>query len=126
MDKDESIFTEALFNLRKHAKRPRPQGDHIQVLHCDLKQLLDRYDMLAAGEFGPGKLIINSPTSTSASAEVFVGMPEHITTELIDAVREHDDTSVEDKDEWHKRLGWLICAYEVMIGHRTGRRRYGA
>jgi NTP pyrophosphatase (non-canonical NTP hydrolase) len=27
-------------------------------------------------------------------------------------------TPIESKDEWHKRLGWLICAYDVLIAVR--------
>lgn len=45
------------------------------------------------------------------TAEVTVDMPLHLTRDMIEAVKNDPMTSVEDKDEWHKRLGWLICAY---------------
>lgn len=50
--------------------------------------------------------------------EVKVEMPLALTPEMIKAVREHGDTSIEDKEEWYSRLGWLICAYDVLIKHR--------
>jgi hypothetical protein len=52
------------------------------------------------------------------SEPVTVQMPLQLTPEMIRAVRNDPLTSIEDKDEWHKRLGWLICAYDVLIAVR--------
>ena len=41
---------------------------------------------------------------------------------MIRAVRDNPLTKVEDRDEWHARLGWLICAWDVLIEARTNRR----
>lgn len=51
-------------------------------------------------------------------AEVNVNMPLHITHELIQAVRDNELTKCEDKDEMNTRIGWLICAYDVMVERR--------
>ena len=50
--------------------------------------------------------------------EVTVNMPSHLTSELMKAVREHEDTRCEDKDEMNLRIGWLMCAYDVIIQER--------
>lgn len=42
-------------------------------------------------------------------------MSKRITLEMINALRDDPTTSVDDKDEFHKRVGWLICAYEVIV-----------
>lgn len=51
-------------------------------------------------------------------ADVFAPMPLTLTPEMIRAVRDNPLTKVEDRDEWHTRLGWLICAYDVLIEAR--------
>ena len=51
-------------------------------------------------------------------SEVVVSMPLALTPEMIRAVRDNPLTKVEGRDEWHTRLGWLICAYEVLIEAR--------
>ncbi len=51
--------------------------------------------------------------------EVKVTMPLVLTLEMIRAVRDHDTTSTDDRDEWHRRLGWLICAWDVLVEHRA-------
>lgn len=50
--------------------------------------------------------------------EVTVTMPLALTPEMIRAVRDHDTTATEDREEWHRRLGWLICAWDVLVEHR--------
>lgn len=50
--------------------------------------------------------------------ELTVTMPLHLTTGMLRAVREHPTTSVEDKEEWYVRLGWLICAWDVLVKSR--------
>lgn len=52
--------------------------------------------------------------------EVTVNMPVSLTKELIDAVRNDPMTAIEDKDDWHAHLGWLVCAYDAMVRQRTG------
>ena len=47
-----------------------------------------------------------------------VTMPLTLTPQMIRAVRENPSTSVQDWDEWHTRLGWLICAWDVLVAHR--------
>lgn len=49
---------------------------------------------------------------------VQVRMPLQLTREMIVAVRDHPFTKVETPEEWHARLGWLICAYDVLIDAR--------
>jgi hypothetical protein len=50
--------------------------------------------------------------------EVVVTMPLQLTREMIQAVRDNPTTKVEDLDEWYTRLGWLICAWDVLVEHR--------
>ena len=50
--------------------------------------------------------------------EVTVTMPMTLTPEMLRAVKEHDTTKTEDSDEWHRRLGWLLCAWDVLLEHR--------
>lgn len=57
--------------------------------------------------------------------EVTVTMPLALTLEMIRAVRDHDTTSTDDRDEWHRRLGWLICAWDVVIEQRNMQRGDG-
>lgn len=53
---------------------------------------------------------------------VRVLMPLELSREMIDAVKNDPLTSIDNRDEWHTRLGWLICAYEVLIRTTTGGR----
>lgn len=50
--------------------------------------------------------------------EVVVAMPLHLTHELINAVRDSELTRCDSREEWHTRLGWLMCAYDVMVAAR--------
>lgn len=49
---------------------------------------------------------------------VTVTMPLALSQEMLRAVKEHDTTKTEDRDEWHRRLGWLLCAWDVLVEHR--------
>lgn len=49
---------------------------------------------------------------------VTVTMPLELTGEMLRAVRDHDTTKTEDREEWHRRLGWLLCAWDVLVAHR--------
>lgn len=55
------------------------------------------------------------------AAEVLQYMPVELTGDLIRAVRQHPDTRVEDKDEENVRIGWLICAWDVLIEAQNNR-----
>lgn len=46
---------------------------------------------------------------------VTIPMPLGLTPELIRAVREHPTTAIADQEQWYTRLGWLICAYDVLL-----------
>ncbi len=50
-------------------------------------------------------------------AEVTVTMPVALTPEMMRAVREDPLCKVDDQ-QWHARLGWLICAWDVLVSHR--------
>jgi hypothetical protein len=52
------------------------------------------------------------PTAPPTTA---IAMPRHLTPAMISAVRDADSTRIEDRDEWHERLGWLICAWDVLV-----------
>lgn len=54
--------------------------------------------------------------------EPVVLMPLQLTPEMIRAVREDPSTSCENWEEWHTRLGWLICAYDVLLEARRANR----
>jgi hypothetical protein len=46
--------------------------------------------------------------------EVTVTMPLALTGEMLRAVRQHPTTSTDDKEEEHRRIGWLLCAWDVL------------
>lgn len=49
---------------------------------------------------------------------VAVRLPLELTAEMLRAVRTHPTTSTEDKEEEHRRIGWLLCAWDVILEHR--------
>ena len=49
--------------------------------------------------------------------DVTVSMPLQLTREMMTAVRTNELTAL-PADEWHARLGWLICAYDVLLEFR--------
>ena len=49
---------------------------------------------------------------------VTVTMPLELTSGMLRAVRDHDTTKTEDREEWHRRLGWLLCAWDVLVSQR--------
>lgn len=59
-------------------------------------------------------------SDTGGVQEAFVRMPDFPEPAMLRAVRMHYTTACDDKDEEHRRIGWLICAYDVMIKVRTG------
>ena len=50
--------------------------------------------------------------------EVTISMPLVLTPEMLRAVQEHETTKTDDREEWHRRLGWLMCAWDVLAEHR--------
>lgn len=44
-----------------------------------------------------------------------VTLPLDLQAWAIQAVRRHPLTSHEDPDEMHRRIGWLICAWDVIV-----------
>jgi hypothetical protein len=49
---------------------------------------------------------------------VTVTMPLELTPEMMRAVRDDPTTKAEDWETWHQRLGWLLCAWDVMLKAR--------
>ena len=49
--------------------------------------------------------------------EVTVTMPLTLTPEMVRAVREDPLCQVEG-EQWHARLGWLICAWDALVSKR--------
>lgn len=54
----------------------------------------------------------------AVSEEVTVQMPLHITHEMLLAVKSDPLTKYEDKDKMNHLIGWLVCAYDVMVKTR--------
>jgi hypothetical protein len=51
-------------------------------------------------------------------SHVTIRMPLELTGDMLRAVRDDPTTSVEDREQWHTRLGWLLCAWDVLVKHR--------
>lgn len=49
---------------------------------------------------------------------VTVTMPRALNSEMLRAVRDHETTKTDERDEWHRRLGWLLCAWDVLLDNR--------
>ena len=49
---------------------------------------------------------------------VTVMMPLGLTTEVVAAGREAPTTKAAHWETWHTRLGWLICAWDVLLQAR--------
>lgn len=52
-------------------------------------------------------------------ADVLVTMPRDLTPGMLRAVRQDPLTSCDDKDEENRRIGWLLCAWDVLIEYRV-------
>ena len=50
-------------------------------------------------------------------SQVTVTMPMELTTAMMRAVRD-DPLCQVDGEQWHTRLGWLLCAWDVLVQHR--------
>lgn len=51
-------------------------------------------------------------------SEITVKLPATLTRDMICAVRDDPTTKAEDWETWQARLGWLVCAWEVLLRHR--------
>ena len=51
-------------------------------------------------------------------SEVTVTMPLELTFEMMRAVRDDPTACIADRDAWHARLGWLMCAWDVLVQYR--------
>lgn len=49
---------------------------------------------------------------------VTVTLPLELTRDMLNAVREHPTTKMENWEDWYARLGWLICAWDVILEYR--------
>lgn len=52
--------------------------------------------------------------------EATVEMPVTLTREMLRALQENDLTRIDDREERYLRIGWLVCAWDVLIEQRTG------
>lgn len=50
---------------------------------------------------------------------VTVTLPLQLTADMLRAVRQHPTTSTDDKDEEHRRIGWLLCVWDVLLEQRN-------
>lgn len=48
-----------------------------------------------------------------------VTVPLVLTADMLRAVRLSPLTRTEDLDEAHRRIGWLLCAWDVLVEHRV-------
>lgn len=51
--------------------------------------------------------------------QVTIQMPLELTADMLRDVRRDETTSTTDKDEMDRRIGWLICAWDVIKEHRV-------
>lgn len=49
---------------------------------------------------------------------VTITLPLQLTADMLRAVRQHPTTSTDDKEEEHRRIGWLLCAWDVLVEQR--------
>ena len=49
---------------------------------------------------------------------VTLTLPLQLSADQLRAVRLHPTTSTEDKEEEHRRIGWLLCAWDVLVANR--------
>jgi hypothetical protein len=52
------------------------------------------------------------------TAEITVTFPLNLPRDVLMAVRTDETTKTEDRDEMDRRIGWLLCAWDVMVNHR--------
>lgn len=49
---------------------------------------------------------------------VQVMMPLQLSAEMLKAVRAHPTTATDDLEEMHRRIGWLLSAWDVLVEAR--------
>lgn len=59
--------------------------------------------------------VSDTPSPASISNPVTVDMPLRPTKEMIEALKTDPTTSPCSMPEWHAKLGWFLCAYEVVM-----------
>lgn len=52
-------------------------------------------------------------------APAYFTVPAELTRPMMLAVRDHPTTSASDTESWHAKLGWLICAWDVLKEFRV-------
>lgn len=52
------------------------------------------------------------------TTQVMIQLPIELPAEVLRAIRNHPLTSCEDRDEMNTRIGWLLCAWDVIKEHR--------
>lgn len=77
------------------------------------------YDEMAAQQFTVKE--IESMVSRSSEVTLQI-MPKRLTAGDLDAVKNDPLSAVSDIDEMHKRIGWLICAYDAIVESRLNTR----
>ena len=61
-----------------------------------------------------------------ADQPVTVTMPLELTAHMLREVRHDPNTSTDDRDEMNRRIGWLICAWDVLVQARPAQQEGGA
>lgn len=51
-------------------------------------------------------------------SDVWINMPANLTPAMLHAVRIDETTRSDDQDEMHRRIGWLLCAWDVLKDER--------
>lgn len=60
----------------------------------------------------------SAASAKEAMNPVTVTMPLELTVDMLRAVRLDPMTSTVDKDEENRRIGWLLCAWDVLVAKR--------
>lgn len=47
--------------------------------------------------------------------ELLIVMPTELTAPMLRALWQDETTKCADKDKMYERIGWLICAWDVLI-----------
>lgn len=53
-----------------------------------------------------------------------ITLPYELPAEVLRAIRRHDLTAIEDKDAMDTRIGWLLCAWDVIVEHGANANTY--
>lgn len=61
-----------------------------------------------------------APSPPAAPIPGTVSMPQELTRADFAALKADPTTGFKDADEQHARLGWLLCAWDVLVKRHTG------